>query len=105
MELTFGDEALAETCNDRRLMLARWGDEGFRCLARRLLELDAALNVAEIEGLPELRLRRGKRGAVRLDFASGETVIRAVLHSPGPDGAPVCMRITGVDVNMPGVSA
>ncbi len=105
MELTFGDEALAETCNDRRLMRARWGEEGFQCLARRLLELDAALDVDEIEGLPEVKLRRGKRGNVRLDFASGEIVIRGVLHTPGRDGARARMRITRVDVSMAGVPA
>lgn len=105
MELTFGDEDLAETCNHRQLMAAAWGEQGFECVARRLLELGAASGTDEIELLPHASLQRSSRGAVRIDFGGGETVIRGVLGTPDASGATARLRIDWVDVKMASVPA
>jgi hypothetical protein len=103
VELTFGDEDLAETCNHRQLMAAAWGEQGFECVARRLLELAAARGTDEIALLPNVSLERSPRDGVRIDFADGETVIRGVLSTPNGAGATVRLQIDGLTVNMDSV--
>jgi hypothetical protein len=103
MELTFSNRALAETCNCEQLMVSRWGDDGFACVSERLLQLAAAADVSQIEALPYATLEHGARGAVSIEFSSGETVVRGVLldgsgraASPTTDG--VRLRILALHI-------
>jgi hypothetical protein len=88
VDLTFGEPELAALCNSEQRMIRRWGHEGFRILARRLLEL-AAADVSEIEDLPGAALRFDGDGGVTVDFGRGALLIHAVFlngrSGRGPD--------------------
>jgi hypothetical protein len=89
MELTFADKKLAETCNARRLVIARWGDEGFDRLAERLLQLAAVRGLDDVSLLPFAAVEEGAGGAVRIVFDDGAVVVsgtRPTVVEGGPDG-------------------
>lgn len=102
MDLTFGDADLAGLCNCERRMVQRWGDEGFRQVGRRLLELAALTHHTEIELLPSVSVKRRPRGSVTVEFDGGDLVIRGVLTTASAD----CngsdrdgLRVTSVSVH------
>jgi hypothetical protein len=102
VDLTFGDADLARLCNCERRMVQRWGDDGFRQVGRRLLELAALSHHTEIDLLPSVSVERRPRGSVTVEFDGGELVIRGVLTSASAnrngfdsDG----LRITSVSVH------
>lgn len=93
MELTFADKMLADTCNSKRLIAARWGDDGFERLAERLLQLVAVRGLDDVSSLPFAAVEGVTGGAVRIVFDGGEVVVTGTLpagaHGAGrdvPDG-------------------
>jgi hypothetical protein len=75
MELTFADKKLAETCNSRRLVTARWGDDGFDRLAERLLQLAAVRGLDDVSRLPFAAVEEAAGDAVRIVFDDGAVVV------------------------------
>jgi hypothetical protein len=91
MELTFADKKLAETCNSRRLMAARWGDDGFERLAERLLQLAAVRGLDDVSRLPFAAVEEAPGGASRIAFDGGAVVVIGTLPAvarEGSQGAP-----------------
>lgn len=106
MDLTFADAGLAALCSCERLLVERWGREGFRSVARRLLELSATADLSEVEDLPGAAVRRGENNAVTIEFGRGALAIRGTIaeRSPGRQRSSGAvehgLRITGLDVNI-----
>ena len=101
MDLTFGDADLAGVCNCERLMVQRWGDDGFRRVGRRLLELSALAHHSEMELLPSAVVDRQPGGTVTVDFDRGGVVIEGLVTStPGGRGGAdrEGLRVTSVAV-------
>jgi hypothetical protein len=91
MELTFANEKFAETCNSRRLITARWGDDGFERLAERLLQLAAVRGLDDVSRLPFAAVEEATGGAVRIVFDGGQVVVTGTLPAVargGPQGVP-----------------
>jgi len=86
MELTFADKKLAETCNSKRLIAARWGDDGFERLAERLLQLAAVRGLDDVSSLPFAAVEGAAGGAVQILFDGGEVVVTGTLPA-GARGA------------------
>ncbi len=86
MELTFDRVELAEVCNSAPLMRARWGDEGFEAVARRLGELAGIESLADITYLPGARMRGDGSGMMLLGFGAS-VVIQGITTDDA--GAPV----------------
>jgi hypothetical protein len=79
MELTFADKKLAETCNSRRLISTRWGNDGFERLAERLFQLAAVRSLDDVSSLPSAAVDEKAGGAVRIVFDGGEVVVTGTL--------------------------
>ncbi len=98
MDVSFSTPALAALCNSEIRLIGRWGPEGGRTVARRLLDL-AAGDAADIAHLPGAVLAANGRETV-VTFG-GEVEVRGVIQA-GRDGSgvndPDRMVITGVDV-------
>jgi hypothetical protein len=98
MIMTFVQADLAALCNSKRLMVRRWGHDGFDHVSQRLLELAAVATASEIELLPGVGVRRGTDGGVRIEFDDGTVVIEGTVFRAGGDrGHGVDrIRVTGV---------
>lgn len=88
VDVTFGEADLAAVCNSERLMVRRWGRDGFEGLGRRLLELAAAADLDQVALLPGADVTRDADGAVTIDFGRGAVVVHGEivegLDTPGP---------------------
>jgi hypothetical protein len=68
-------------CSDSAALRSRWGADGASAVVQSLDELDALERLGDLEALPYITLRRGKRdGVVRLDSIAGVR-IRMTLPS------------------------
>lgn len=106
MELTFADKKLAETCNSKRLIVARWGDRGFARLGERLLQLAAVRGLDDVSSLPFAAVEGAGDGAVRIVFDGGDVVVTGTLprgsrgaRRSAPDGE---LRIEQIEVRRMG---
>lgn len=104
MDLFFAKASLAVLCNSESLLVERWGADGFRLVARRLLELAATADLDDVAALPGATTLRGPRGSVTIDFGRGAVVITGtVANDPTRDrrrdASEVRLLITGLTVH------
>lgn len=80
MAVAFRDGALAELCNSRARLNARWGEVLGAEIARRLIELHAA-DASTVRSLPHAVVRTGPGETLTVEFQSG-LVMRCERGSP-----------------------
>lgn len=80
MAVVFGDGALAELCNSRARLDARWGGALGAEIARRLIELHAA-DASTVHSLPHARVETGPDDTLTVEFQHG-LVVRCETGSP-----------------------
>ena len=73
MAVAFRDGALAELCNSRARLNARWGAELGAEIARRLYELHAA-DASTVQALPHARVESGPGRNLTIEFQHGLVV-------------------------------
>lgn len=87
MDIIFKTTKLAKECNEFRLLQKVNGERRAKLIRRRLDELRAASNLAEISHLPPPRmhqLKGGRQGQVSLDLDHPYRLLIAVANNPVP---------------------
>jgi proteic killer suppression protein len=99
MQIRFGSEVLATTCNDVSSIERRWGREKGRCLCRRLVQFSALPNlhlVAAIPGVLSLPVRPNRTGELVATVLTSLRIRFKIDHDPMPllkDGSAKCKEI------------
>lgn len=102
MDIYYTNTKLAKTCNDYTLMTRKWGVANANKVRQRLIDLDAANNLAEISHNPptrrhELKGKRNRQFAV--DVQHPQRIIFEIDHDPIPstiDGGIDLKKITSI---------
>ena len=87
MDIVFKTSKLQKECNDFRLLQKVYGERRARLIRRRLDELRAANNLAEISHLPPPRMHqlKGERqGQISLDLDHPYRLLITVANNPVP---------------------
>jgi proteic killer suppression protein len=87
IDISWADHKLERTCADERTGRRRFGAERWKLLKRRLMSLDAAPTLADMNGVPgkchALRADRAGEFAVHLD--GSYRLVFEVDHEPVPE--------------------
>lgn len=89
MDVSFANAALAAVCNSEDRLVARWGPDVGRLVARRLLEL-AAADADAVDRLPRAQVRPDAHSGEKIIDFGGEVVVRGQIL----DGAPAASDTT-----------
>lgn len=87
MDIIFRTAKFAKECNEFRLLQKVYGEQRARLIRRRLDELRAANNLAEISHLPPPRMHqlKGERqGQISLDLDHPYRLLITVANNPIP---------------------
>ena len=87
MDIVFKTSKLEKECNNYRLLQKAYGERRARLIRRRLDELRAANNLAEISHLPPPRMHqlKGERqGQISLDLDHPYRLLITVANNPVP---------------------
>ncbi|MCH8273824.1 MAG: killer suppression protein [Armatimonadetes bacterium] len=104
MRISFRSTRLENDCNDSTRLVRRYGPEQARLIRRRLDELEAAPNLAEMRNLPQARcheLAHDRKGQLAVDLRHPKRLVFEPGHDPvprKPDGGVDWNQITAIRV-------
>ncbi len=104
MEISFRTRKLEQTCSKKAVMERRLGRECAAKLQQRMMELQAALSLADISHLPPARLHAltgDKKGLFSVDLRHPFRLLFLVADSPVPlleDGGIDKTRVFSVEI-------
>lgn len=104
LDILFKNHKLAKTCNSQKLLVREFGDRQAALIRRRLDELHAANDLAELKSLPQARcheLTGNRAGQLSVDLVHPYRLIFTVAGEPiprKPDGGLDWTQVTAVMV-------
>ncbi len=104
MEVVFRSSKLQRLCCSEKQCNRKWGPENGRLIRRRLADLNAAENLADLWKLPQTRLHalKGDRdGQFAVDIKHPYRLIFRPAHDPVPrkdDGDIDVSRVTKIEI-------
>ena len=104
VDISFPDRKLQKICNDRRRLIAEYGEQNGKKIMLRLTELSLADNLAEIPTTPPPRrhqLKNYRKGQFAVDIKDPFRIVFTPNHDPIPllsDGGIDIEKVTRINV-------
>lgn len=104
MDILFRTTKLEKDCNDFKRLTRRYGSETAKIIRRRLDQLRASANLAQVASLPQARcheLRGNRKGQLAVDADYPKRIVFVPYHDPiprKPDGGLAWDEVTAIEI-------